>query len=313
MELRQLRYFVAVAEELHFRRAAERLYVAQPAVSEQIRKLEVELGVQVFDRSPRGVALTEAGSALLEEARRMLELAETAQRAARTAHDRAASRLRIAYLPESLPGAFPRALRRLAAHAPNVEVTLETGPAMKLIDAVRERRADAVITALPAPVDGLRTTLLGDEHLVAAVPVSDDRALEPALTLERIATSRLLLPPRDANPAFHNAVVSMYRNEGLSPNLTELPEPRADLAMLAVASGAGIALLPRSVKDRHSGPGIRLVDVTAPEPVFQYAALTHPDDDGLPTRALVHALAHAADQPSAIPAPAPVPALALVA
>ena len=311
MELRQLRYFVAVAEELHFRRAAERLYVAQPAISEQIRKLEAELGVQVFDRSPRGVALTEAGSALLEEARRMLELAERAQRAARTAHDRAAARLRIAYLPESLPAAVPRALRRLAVHAPNVEVTLETGPALKLIDAVRERRADAVITALPAPVEGLRTTPLGDEHLVAAVPVSDDRALEAALTLERVATSRLLLPPRDANPAFHNAVVSMYRDEGLAPRLAELPEPRADLAMLAVASGAGIALLPRSVKDRHVSPGVRLVDVEAPEPVFQYAALTHPDDDGLPTRALLHALAAAAEQPSATRAAAP--ALALVA
>ena len=143
------------------------------------------------------------------------------------------------------------------------------------------------------------------------MPVSDDRALQPALTLERVASSRLLLPPRDANPTFHNAVVSMYRNEGLSPDLVELAEPRADLAMLAVASGAGIALLPRSVKERHTSPGIRLVDVTAPEPVFQYAALTHPDDDGLPTRALLHALTRAADQPSATAAPAP--ALSLVA
>ena len=310
MELRQLRYFVAVAEELHFRRAAERLYVAQPAVSEQIRKLEVELGVQVFDRTPRGVVLTDAGAALLEEARRMLQLAETAQHAARNAHQRAASMLRIGYPPELLPSAFPRALRRLAAHAPNVEVTLETGPALKLIDAVRERRADAVITALPAPVDGLRTTPLGDEYLVAAVPVNDDRGLQQAITLERTASSRVLLPPRDANPTFHNAVVSMYRNAGLSPELVELAEPRADLAMLAVASGAGVALLPRSIKERHTSPGIRLVDVTTPEPAFQYAALTHPSDDGLPTRALVHALTRAADQPAA---PAATPALSLVA
>ena len=238
MELRQLRYFVAVAEELHFRRAAERLYVAQPAVSEQIRKLEVELGVQVFDRTPRGVKLTEAGSALLEEARRMLQLAETAQRAARNAHQRASSRLRIAYPPESLPSAVPRALRRLAAHAPNVEVTLETGPAIKLIDAVRERRADAVITALPAPSTACARPLLGDEHLVAAVPVSDDRGLQPSLTLERVAASRVLLPPRDANPAFHNAVVvdvpqrrASRRSSSSSPSRAPTwpcsPSPRA--------------------------------------------------------------------------------------
>ena len=301
MELRQLRYFVAVAEELHFRRAAERLYVAQPAVSEQIRKLEVELGVQVFDRTPRGVLLTEAGSALLEQARRVLRQAETALLVVRDAHARAGSRLRIGYPPESLPAAVPRALRRLAAHAPDVEVTLETGPALKLIDAVRERRADAVITGLPAPVEGLRTTLLGDEYLVAAVPVSDDRGLLPALSLDRVA-SRVLLPPRDANPAFHNTVVSMYRNAGLSPELVELPEPRAELAMLAVASGAGVALLPRSVKERHTSPGIRLVDVTTAEPAFQYAVVTHPDDDGLPIRALLHALTRAAGRHGAPPA-----------
>ena len=296
MELRQLRYFVAVAEELHFRRAAERLYVAQPAVSEQIRKLEVELGVRVFDRTPRGVLLTDAGSALLEEALRVLQQAESAQHAARNAHRRASSKLRIGYPPESLPAAVPRALRRLAANAPGIEVALETGPAMKLVEAVRERRIDAVVTALPAPVDGLRTISLGHEQLVAAVPVNDDRGLAPTVTLERLASSRVLIPPRDANPAFHNAVVALFRNAGLSPALVELAEPRADLAMLAVASGAGVALLPRSVKERHTSHGIRLVDVDSPEPAFEYAVVTHPHDDRLPTRALLQALTRTVEQ-----------------
>src|SRR3954454_19990315 len=103
MELRHLRYFVAVAEELHFRRAAERLHVAQPAVSEQIRKLEDELGVRLFDRTQRSASLRDAGAARLTEARCLLHQAEVARRAARSAGDRAASRLRIGYVPASLP------------------------------------------------------------------------------------------------------------------------------------------------------------------------------------------------------------------
>ena len=95
MELRHLRYFVAVAEELHFRRAAERLHIAQPAVSEQVRKLEEELGVRLLNRTQRRVELTDAGAALLREARRVLEQAEVARQAARTARDRATTCLRI--------------------------------------------------------------------------------------------------------------------------------------------------------------------------------------------------------------------------
>src|SRR5690349_21165476 len=112
MELRHLRYFVAVAEELHFRRAAERLHIAQPAVSEQIRNLERELGVQLLERTQRSVTLTAPGAALLVEARRVLRLADDAQRATRQAEAGVTARLRIARPPDVLPTAVPRALRR---------------------------------------------------------------------------------------------------------------------------------------------------------------------------------------------------------
>src|SRR5258708_1456682 len=160
MELRHLRYFVAVAEELHFRRAAERLHVAQPAVSEQVRKLEQELGVRLFDRNQRRVELTDAGAAMLHEARHVLRQAEVAQQAARNAGDRTTMRLRIGYLVDALPAAMPRALRSLAASRPEVQTMLETGPALSLLDAVREERLDAAIVCLPAPTRGLRTMSL---------------------------------------------------------------------------------------------------------------------------------------------------------
>ena len=137
MELRHLRYFVAVAEELHFRKAAERLHVAQPTVSEQIRKLEQELGVMLFNRSQRSVALTPPGTAFLVKARHVLRHAEVAQQAARNAGDRATTRLRVGYLPDSLPATVPRTLRQLAVSAPSVEVDLTTGPALRLIEDVR--------------------------------------------------------------------------------------------------------------------------------------------------------------------------------
>ncbi|HEY0343015.1 MAG TPA: LysR family transcriptional regulator [Solirubrobacteraceae bacterium] len=294
MELRHLRYFVAVAEELHFRRAAERLHVAQPAVSEQVRKLEQELGVKLFDRTQRSVALTPSGAAMLEEARRVLRHAEVAQQAARNAGTRATMRLRIGYLADSLPASVPRALRHVSASSPRVDIDLETGPALRLIEELRACRLDAVVTALPAPTSGLRTTLIGEQRAIAVLPAGHRHARSASVDFERLAPERVVVLPRDANPAFHNAVVAMCRAAGLAPTLVETAEPRVEYALLSVATGAGMALVPESAAERYAAPGIRYVALEGAEPAFQTAVLTRPDTDNLPTLSFLQAVTRAA-------------------
>jgi DNA-binding transcriptional LysR family regulator len=294
MELRHLRYFVAVAEELHFRRAAERLYVAQPAVSEQVRKLEAELGVQLFNRTHRSVSLTLAGAALLEEARRVLHQADIAQMAARTAAQQATERLRIGHLPDLLPGSVARAMRILGTSAPRVQISLQTGPTARLIDQLRAHQLDAAIVGLPVAANGLRITRAGGEHTVAALPTSHPHAASRSVALERLAPDRVILPPRDSNPAFHSAVLSICRAAGLSPTLIELAEAHIEHALLAVAAGAGIALLPASVAERHMVPGVSFVAIESCEPAFVSAVLTLPgNSDALATARFVRAVAHA--------------------
>jgi DNA-binding transcriptional LysR family regulator len=297
MELRHLRYFVAVAEELHFRRAAERLYVAQPAVSEQIRKLEAELGVRLFDRTHRSVALTVAGRALLVEARRVLHVAEGAKLAARNARDSAGARLRIGYVPDVMPSSVPRALQQLAGAAPRIDVSLEAGAPLGLIQAVRDRRLDAAVVGLPAPARGLTVTALGFQGLVAALPATGVRRADDDITLEQLAPERVVLLPRDADPPLHDAVVSLCHQAGLSPSFVEAPEPRVEAVLLAVAAGGGAALLPASVMERYAAPGVRFVELAGGEAVFESAVLTHPDSEHLATHAFLRAVSRFAARP----------------
>jgi DNA-binding transcriptional LysR family regulator len=301
MELRHLRYFVAVAEELHFRRAAERLHVAQPAVSEQVRKLEDELGVRLFDRTQRSVSLTDAGAALLEEARRVLHQADVAVMAARNARDRAVSRFRIGHLPDTMPAPVARAMQLLAATAPRVQVSLETGPAVRLIEEVRAGRLDTAIVGLPAPVAGLRATAAGPQRLVAALPVTHPLAVDAPISLKRLAPERVVVLPSDTNPPFHNAIVSICRDAGLSPSFVEVAEPRVEHALLAVAAGGGIGLFPESAAERHLASGVRFVPVDLSAPAFETAVITRPDTDNLATAAFLRALSRAL--PSAAPTP----------
>jgi DNA-binding transcriptional LysR family regulator len=292
MELRHLRYFVAVAEELHFRRAAERLHVAQPAVSEQVRKLEDELGVRLFDRSERSTSLTDAGAGLLTEARRVLHDAEAARLAARQATGRAHGRLRIGYMPASLPARIPRALRRLATEMTNLEATLEPGNGVELLKAVRAERLDAAVVSLPAPTAGLRIIPLGREHLVAAFPIGHRHAVASAIRLDQVAPGRIVVLPREANRAFYDAVVAACRDAGLSPTLVEMADGHVEPALLAVASGHGMALLPDSAAERHLAPGVRFVPLAAPRPEVATAIVTRRHTTHLPTAAFLRAVSH---------------------
>lgn len=300
MELRHLRYFVAVGEELHISRAAERLHVAQPAVSEQIRKLERDLGVQLLDRTGRRIALTDAGAVFLDEARRVLEQAQEARTAARRAQEGALSRLRIGYTPASLPAIVPRALQRLVSGMPSLATSMHEGEPPELVDALRAGRLDAVIVSLPAPSAGLRVTPLGDERGVVALPVSHRHARSEQISLTQLAPERIVVLPRESSRGFYDAIVASCRAAGLSPTLVEMTDGRLERVLLAVAAGAGTALLPHSVSERYVAPGLRFVRLEDDQPATTTAALTLRDTTHLPTAAFVRALSRAA-QPQTSP------------
>jgi DNA-binding transcriptional LysR family regulator len=294
MELRHLRYFVAVAEELHFRRAAERLHVAQPAVSEQIHKLEDELGVRLFDRTQRKVELTDAGAALLTEAHRVLRQAEAARLAARSASERPG--LRIGYVPTALRANIPRTLRRLVIAMPNLQTTMEPGSGLELVDAVRAGELDVAVVSLPVPTAGVRVTPLGEQRTVAVFPVGHEHAVKPHVDLEQIAPERIVVLPRDADRPFYDAVVATCCAAGVSPTLIEMPDGHVDRILLAVAAGAGMALLPECVAERYADAGVRFVPLSGESPVVATGIVTARHTEHLPTLGFLRAASRTSDQ-----------------
>jgi DNA-binding transcriptional LysR family regulator len=290
VELRHLRSFVAVADELSFSRAAERLHVTQPVVSGQVRKLEEALGARLFERTPRSVDLTDAGAALLEEARCVLRQVDIARTAVRNASDRATFRLRIGHTPDSLPGCVARAMQVLAATAPRVRISLETGPAQRQIDELRAGWLDAAVVGLPAPVGGLRVTPAGRQRIVAALPATDRHAVGPEVSLALLAPARVVMLPAGTNPAFESAIASICRDAGLSPTPVMVGEPRVEHALLAVACGAGPALLPESAAERYVAQGVRFVPLQEAGVAVQSVVLTRRDNQDQSTIGFLRAL-----------------------
>ncbi|WP_030667336.1 LysR family transcriptional regulator, partial [Streptomyces sp. NRRL B-1347] len=212
MELRQLGYFVTVAEELHFGRAAERLHIVQSAVSQQVRRLERELGAELFDRSPRQVRLTAAGERLLPEARAVIAAAERA-RAAVGARPRGLRLGTCTGLGEHLD----RVLAHFAERAPGAPVELVSVNAGERLARVADGRLDAAFVRAAEPAPGVRIVPLWRDPLVAVVPAGHPVAERPDAALADLADVPLALTARRANPALVDLVVGACHAAGFTP------------------------------------------------------------------------------------------------
>ena len=254
VELRHLRVFATLAEELHFGRTALRLHLTQPSVSGQLRQLEEDLGVQLIRRNARQVSLTDVGVGFLRDARRVLDQADAAAGGVQRFQEGFRESLRIGYLSDAVPEGFPVALRRTARDFAGTRVVLSTGEPQKLLDDLRDDLLDVAVVSLPAPVRGLRVTYLGFERAVAAVPATLDR--DDASPLELLARRTLLTLPRRRNPAFYDALIGALRSAELPGSLVEVEATSVEPLLMEVAGGAGYALVPESVMHRLRVPGV---------------------------------------------------------
>jgi Transcriptional regulator len=257
MELRHLRYFVAVAEELNFGRAAHRLHIAQPPLSRQIRDLEREVGTPLFERGARGVELTHAGRAFLPEVRLTLAQAERAQRTAQRAARGETGRLRVGFVEAATrSGILPDVLSFFRMHLPSIGLSLLEMDSMQQADALREGRIDIGIVGT-VPLDAerwLRTESVFAEPLVLAVP--DEHALSGRrrFTLADLAAESFVLFPRYAAPTLYDDIVARCRAAGFSPRVTQEAAGWHTMVSL-VSAGVGIAFVPQSLA-RPPQPGV---------------------------------------------------------
>ncbi|HTJ95653.1 MAG TPA: LysR family transcriptional regulator [Pararobbsia sp.] len=247
MELRHLRYFVAVADEQNFTRAAERLNISQPPLSRQIQQIEDELGTPLFERGARPLRLTEAGRFFYTHALRLLEQAgELATMTRRVAQ--LERRLVIGFVPSTLYGPLPRVIRRFRAACPNVELTLLEMYTLEQLEALSGGRIDVGFGRVRFEDANVRREVLSDEPLVAAVPA--DHALaaaNTALSLKQIAAQTLIAYPRTPRPSYADQVLSALRDHGLEPKAVhEVQELQTALGL--VAAGIGVSLVPESVQ-----------------------------------------------------------------
>jgi len=269
IETRQLRYFVTVAEELHFGRAAARLHMTQPPLSQAIAALEDGLGTALFLRNRRTVALTPAGSALLPEARRILSEAALLPDLARRAAGGETGRLALAFITSADYSVLPPFLRRYSERYPGVQLSLQEATSDVQIDELLRGRIDAGLLIPPLP-ERARAALdymkVLDEPLILCAPAGLLRKKGP-VALRNLPPLPLIIFPREISPALHDAILSCFRAAGITPAIGQQAIQMQTIVSL-VSAGMGLALVPQSVSNLMR-PGVEYRALADPTPLVE--------------------------------------------
>jgi DNA-binding transcriptional LysR family regulator len=292
-ELRQLRYFVAVAEERNLTRAAARLHIAQQSLSQQIRGLETQLGVTLFQRSTRGVELTDVGAVLLREARPLLAQAERATDAVRRAARGEQGELRVGFLSTVANYFMPPVVRAFRERHPGVTLHTEDVPIAALVAGLRDGTLDAGLTRPPL-VDDLETEVALREPVAAVLPEGHRLADRAELTLADLANEPWVLTQRASWPPWHRQYDEVFARAGYRPRVVQRgTTPQGLLAL--VAAGVGVTRLTLSSRSLRDG-GVVFVPLADDESHVVLAWRPEAAHPALPAlREVVHAVARTID------------------
>ncbi len=244
IELHHLRHFAAVADELHFGRAAQRLGMTQPPLSQSIKRLEAALGVTLFERSRRRVALTAAGRVFQAEAARTLAQADAAIRLTRRAASEEIAELRIGFVSAALYRLLPEVLRRFRERFPDVEIRLEEQSTEAQLDGLRDGSLDIGFVHPPLRnVDDLTVATVSRDPLIAAVPATHALAGAATIELSALADSDFVLFPARQGPVLQGRIIQACRRAGFLPRIVQEAQ-RMHTILSLVAAGLGVSLVP---------------------------------------------------------------------
>jgi DNA-binding transcriptional LysR family regulator len=248
MELRHLRYFVAVARQRNFTRAAEVLHIAQPPLSRQIQQLEEELGAVLLDRDSRPLRLTEAGRLFFEQATQVLERVDGMRAMMRRFIEAERARFVIGFVASTIYAALPDLIRRFRAATPGLEISLIEMVSLDQIAALKDGRIDVGFGRLHFDDPAVRRIVLRQERLVVALPLSHPLLDQGgALSFAGLAREPLIIYPRMPRPSYADQVISVFRDRGLEPNVVhEARELQTAIGL--VAAEVGICIVPTSVQ-----------------------------------------------------------------